>query len=154
LPQIKIEKIEVNSIYDCNLLQLPKENTGIGSITAYENKSSFPFAIKRCFYLFDVPSGERRGGHAHLQLSQFVIAASGSFDIILEDGANTRVISLNQPSEGVYIPFGIWNELVNFSSGATCLVFASDVFKESDYIRSKTEFNEYRLNLQATLKTY
>ena len=125
---------------DVKLLDIPKIKDRRGNLAVIEN-DVIPFEIKRVYYLFDVPSGSYRGGHAHKALSQFVIALSGSFDIILKDSnKNEKKITLNNPSKGLLITPGIWRELENFSSGAICLVIASDVYKEEDYIR---DFNEF-----------
>ena len=125
---------------DVKLLNIPKIKDRRGNLAVIEN-DVIPFEIKRVYYLFDVPSGSYRGGHAHKALSQFVIALSGSFDIILKDSnKNEKKITLNNPSKGLLITPGIWRELENFSSGAICLVIASDVYKEEDYIR---DFNEF-----------
>ena len=103
-----------------------------------------PFAVKRCYYLYDVPGGEERGGHAHKELQQLIVAASGSFDVILDDGNIKRTISLNRPYYGLLVVPGIWRELNNFSSGSVCLVLASEVYKQEDYIRSYDEFLEWK----------
>ena len=125
---------------DVKLLNIPKIKDRRGNLAVIEN-DVIPFEIKRVYYLFDVPSGSYRGGHAHKALSQFVIALSGSFDIILKDSNKNEIkITLNNPSKGLLITPGIWRELENFSSGAICLVIASDVYKEEDYIR---DFNEF-----------
>jgi hypothetical protein len=94
--------------------------------------------------LYDIPSGEDRGGHAHLELEQLIVAASGSFDLVLDDGVNSRVINLNRPFTGVLMPSGIWRELTNFSSGSICLVLASHNYEESDYIRNYSEFKIWK----------
>lgn len=99
-----------------------------------------PFEIKRVYYLYDVPSGAERGGHSHKEQQEFLIALSGSFDVIINDGKVEKSVTLNKPFEGLLITNGIWRELKNFSSGAVCLVVASDVFSEADYIR---DFNEF-----------
>ena len=103
---------------------------------------TIPFVSKRVYYLYDVPSGSKRGGHAHKKQQEFLIALSGSFDVILKDGKSTQTVSLNKPNFGLLIVDGIWRELRNFSSGAVCLVLASDEFDEEDYIR---EFKNFRL---------
>jgi hypothetical protein len=99
-----------------------------------------PFEIARVYYLYDIPGGTARGGHAHIDMEQLIIAASGSFDILLDDGVNKKVINLNRPYYGLYVTSGIWGELFNFSSGAICLVLASDKYSESDYIRDYNQF--------------
>lgn len=134
---------EVNTIFNCNVIQLPKVHNRAGNITALENNKSLPFEVKRVYYLYDIPGGEARGGHAHKQLQQFVIAVSGAFDVLIDDGNNKRIIHLDRPFIGLHIVPGIWRELLNFSSGAICLVLASDIYKEHDYIRSYSHFKKY-----------
>jgi dTDP-4-dehydrorhamnose 3,5-epimerase-like enzyme len=134
-----------STIYDCPVLELPRIQTEAGSITALNNGINVPFDIKRVYYLYDVPGGETRGGHAHRELYQVLIAASGSFDVLLDDGTNKKTMALNRPYFGLLIVPGIWRELLNFSSGSICLVMASEVYMEDDYIRSYQEFkNEKR----------
>ncbi|MDB5248573.1 MAG: WxcM-like protein [Segetibacter sp.] len=128
------------SVYDCSIIQLPKINNRAGNITIVENLNTIPFEIKRVYYLYDIPGGEARGGHGHKELQQLVIAASGSFDIVLDDGNCKKVVYLNRPDYGLYIKPGIWRELVNFSSGSICLVFASLQYGEEDYIRDYSDF--------------
>ena len=99
-----------------------------------------PFEIKRVYFLYDVPGGERRGGHAHRQLEQFIIAASGSFDVVLDDGRNEQRFFLNRSYYGLYVPRMIWRQLENFSSGSVCLVLASHYFEEADYYRDHDDF--------------
>ncbi|GGD26810.1 sugar 3,4-ketoisomerase [Hyunsoonleella pacifica] len=120
-------------IEDLRIIDIPKITDPRGNLSVIE-KDIIPFDIKRIYYLFDVPSGSYRGGHAHKELSQFLIAVSGSFDVILKDGNHKKRITLNNPSKGLLITPGIWRELENFSSGAICLVVASDVYKAEDYI--------------------
>jgi hypothetical protein len=132
--------VTMNSIYDCNIIQLPKIHNRAGNLTALENNISVPFDVKRVYYLYDIPGGEARGGHAHKKLEQFLIAASGAFDIMLDDGTNKKVVRLDRPYMGLHIVPGIWRELSNFSSGAICLVIASRVYEESDYIRDYSLF--------------
>lgn len=129
-----------SSIYNCNVYELPKVHNRAGNITALNNHIDIPFAVQRVYYLFDIPGGETRGGHAHKELYQFIIAASGSFDVILDDGRNRKAVNLNRPYFGLYVVPGIWRELVNFSSGAICLVLASLKYDESDYIRDYESF--------------
>ena len=115
-----------------------------GNLSVVENGLTVPFDVKRTYYLYDVPGGESRGGHAHRDLSQLIIAASGSFTVTLDDGEVKRTFLLNRPYQGLYIVPGIWRTLDDFSSGAVCLVLASDVYTEADYIRSYDEFIRYK----------
>jgi hypothetical protein len=132
-----------NTVYNCSVILLPKIHNRAGNITALENNINIPFEVKRVYFLYDVPGGEDRGGHAHHELQQFIVAASGAFDVLLDDGINKKIIRLDRPYIGLHIVSGIWRELLNFSSGAICLVLASEKYKENDYIRDYTEF---RLN--------
>ena len=113
-----------------------------GSLTFIEGKKHLPFEIARVYYLYDVPSGESRGAHAHRKLEQLFIAASGSFDIVLDDGHKKETITLRQPYNGLYVPELVWRDLNNFSSGSVCLVLASRPYEETDYIRDYTKFLE------------
>ena len=126
------------------LVDLPKISDPRGNLTFVEGQSHVPFDIARVYYLYDVPGGEGRGGHAHKQLEQLVIAASGSFDIVLDDGVRKQTFSLNRSYVGLYVPRMIWRELENFSSGSVCLVLASLPYDEDDYYRSFDEFNAAR----------
>lgn len=128
------------SINNCNIIELPKIHNRAGNLTALENQSIIPFDISRVYYLYDVPGGAERGGHAHKSLHQLIVAASGSFDVVLDDKVNRKIIHLDRPYKGLYIAPGIWRELINFSSGSISLVLASDKFEESDYIRDYNEF--------------
>jgi hypothetical protein len=132
----------MSTIQNCNLLSIPKIEDPRGNLSVIEN-SVIPYAIKRVYYLYDIPSAAERGGHSHIEQQEFLIALSGSFDVILNDGKEQKTVTLNKPFEGLLITNGIWRELKNFSSGSVCLVIASDVFKEEDYIR---EFEEYLQN--------
>jgi len=136
------------SIYNCNIIELNKIHNRAGNITPVTGLIDIPFEIERIYYLYDVPGGEVRGGHAHYELQQLIVAASGSFDVVIDDGRNKKTITLNRPNYGLLITPGIWRDLVNFSSGAVLLVLASKVYEESDYIRDYKEFikykNEYR----------
>jgi hypothetical protein len=127
-------------IHCCNVVELAKIHNPVGNITFVQNGDRQPFNVRRVYYLYDLPSGSDRGGHAHKNLYQLVVAASGSFDVILDDGENKKIVQLNRPNFGLLIVPGIWRELVNFSSGAICLVLASQKFNESDYIR---DYNDY-----------
>ena len=130
-----------NSVYDCSVITLPKINNIAGNITAINNSENIlPFEIKRVFYIYDIPGGESRGAHAHKKCHQFLIAASGSFEVSLDDGKAKRTISLNRPYFGLHIPPGIWASEQNFSSGSVCVVLTSEGYLESDYIRDYDEF--------------
>ena len=129
-----------NNVYDCSIIQLPKVHNVAGNITAIENNINIPFEIRRVYYLYDVPGGEERGGHAHKALEQFIISISGAFDVLLDDGINKKIVHLDRPYIGLHIVPGIWRELMNFSSGAICLVLASEKYNSSDYIRAKESF--------------
>ncbi len=111
-------------------------------MTVVEDVGSLPFKVKRVYYLCDVPSGEKRGGHAHRELSQLIIAAAGSFEVLLDDGKHQETVVLSRPDYGLLIVPGIWRELMRFSSGAICLVLASMVYDETDYIRDYKKFIE------------
>ena len=124
------------------IITLPKIEERRGNLSVIEN-DTVPFDIKRVYYLYDVPSGAERGGHAHKNLQQFLVAVSGSFDVVLNDGKEERIITLNKPYEGLLINPGIWRALQNFSSGSVCVVVASQVYSESDYIRDFEEFMKY-----------
>ena len=129
-----------SSIHDCNLIQLPKISDPRGNLTFIESKRHVPFDIKRVYYLYDVPGGAERGGHAHKALQQLLITLSGSLDIIIDDGREKKTIHLNRSYVGLFICPYIWREINNFSSGATCMVLAADYFDESDYIRNYQDF--------------
>lgn len=134
-----------NTVFDCSIVDLSKVHSKVGNITIVENNDQFLFAVKRIYYLYDVPEGEERGGHAHYELEQFIIAASGSFDVILDDGTNKQKFTLNRPYLGLHIVPGIWGDLNNFSSESVCLVLASHAYEEKDYIRNYKAFlNQYR----------
>ncbi len=128
------------SVFNCSVIELPKINNRAGNITPVQSNKDVPFNIKRVYYLYDVPSGETRGGHAHKGLQQLIVAASGSFDVVLDDGKNKRTITLNRPNYGLYVTPYIWRELVNFSSGSVLLVLASMQYDEDDYIRDYEAF--------------
>ena len=121
------------------IIDIPKINNTKGNIGVIEN-DTIPFDIKRVYYLFDVPSGAKRGGHAHKKLKQVLIAISGSFDVVLKNGKSKEIITLNRPDKGLLIENNIWRELENFSSGSVCLVLASEEFSENDYIRSYKDY--------------
>lgn len=121
------------------IIDIPKINNAKGNIGVVEN-DTIPFDVKRVYYLFDVPSGAKRGGHAHKKLKQVILAISGSFDVVLKDGKSKEIITLNRPDKGLLIENNIWRELENFSSGSVCLVLASEEFSENDYIRSYKDY--------------
>jgi hypothetical protein len=135
-----MKQLNKNTVFDCSILELPKMQNRAGNITPIHPNINVPFDIKRVFYIYDIPGGESRGAHAHKTCHQFVIAASGSFDVFLDDGKNKRTVSLNRPYFGLHIPPGIWAAEQSFSSGSICLVLASDNYKAEDYIR---EYHNY-----------
>jgi dTDP-4-dehydrorhamnose 3,5-epimerase-like enzyme len=124
------------------ILTLPKIKDPRGNLSVIE-KNIIPFPIKRAYYLYDVPSGEERGGHAHKAQEELIIAVSGSFDVVLNDGETQTIFSLNMPNKGLYVTTKTWRELKNFSSGAVCLVVSSGEYEEEDYIRDYKEFLDY-----------
>jgi len=128
------------TIYDCSIIHFRKIQNRAGNITPLENRKDIPFDIKRVFYIYDIPGGEDRGAHAHKECHQILIAASGSFNIFMDDGRNKKTVTLNRPSIGLHIPPGIWAAEQSFSSGAICLVLTSRPYDGNDYIRN---FNEY-----------
>lgn len=134
------------TIYDCSIIHLPKIENRSGNITPIENEKNIPFSIKRVFYLYDIPGGKDRGAHAHINCHQFLIAASGSFDIFLDDGKNKRTTTLNRPYIGLHIPPGIWAAEQSFSSGTICLVLASEKYTEDDYLRNYKDFINFKSN--------
>lgn len=131
------------SIYDCALIEVPRIYNRSGNISIVEGMKNLPFEPKRVFYLYDIPAGESRGAHAHKKCHQFIIAASGSFEIALDDGVNIKTVALNRPFYGLHIPPGIWAHELNFSAGAICLVLTSHKFNEKDYIRDYPIYLEY-----------
>ncbi|MDC6486943.1 FdtA/QdtA family cupin domain-containing protein [Methylophilaceae bacterium] len=132
------------SIKECKLLEFPKISDPRGNLTFIEELRHIPFKFKRVYYLYDVPGGSERGGHAHKNLHQILISLSGSFDVVIHDGIKQKKIQLNSPSKGLYIKPMIWRELKNFSSGAVCFVLASDTYIESDYYR---DFEIFKKNI-------
>lgn len=137
--------MEKYSVYDCSIIELDKHHSDRkGNISVVENGITVPFDVKRVYYLYDVPGGESRGSHAHKELSQLIIAASGSFRVTLDDGNVKRSFILNQQYQGLYVKPGIWRDLDDFSSGAVCMVLASEVYLPEDYIREYDEFLEFR----------
>jgi len=132
------------TVFDCSIIYLPKIQNRAGNITPVTNLENIPFIIKRIYYLYDMPGGESRGAHAHKKLEQLVIALSGSFDITLDDGRNKKSVHLARPYMGLHMQPGMWRDINNFSSGAICLVLASELYDEKDYIREYSEFMEYK----------
>ncbi|MDT3741071.1 MAG: FdtA/QdtA family cupin domain-containing protein [Candidatus Kapabacteria bacterium] len=130
----------MGNVYNCSIIELPKVHNRAGNLTALENNVNIPFEVNRIYYLYDVPGGIERGGHAHKELEQFIIAVSGSFDILIDDGTNRKIVHLDRPYIGLHITPGIWRELLNFSSGTICLVLASHKYDENDYIRDYINF--------------
>jgi len=132
------------TVYDCSIIELPKIKNRSGNITPVQSFVNLPFEIKRVFYTYDIPGGEARGAHAHKECHQFLIAASGSYEVVLDDGINKRSVLLNRPFYGLHIPPGIWASEQDFSSGSICLVLASTNYDKEDYIRDYKEFLNYK----------
>lgn len=132
------------TIYDCSVIELKRVEDRRGNITPVNSELDVPFDIKRVFYLYDIPGGESRGAHAHKCCHQFLIAASGAFEVVLDDGHNKRTVTLNRSFYGLHIPPGIWAAEQGFSSGSVCLVFASEKYDEADYIRDYDEFLKWK----------
>lgn len=132
------------TVYDCSIIELPKIENRAGNITPIHGNMNIPFEMKRVFYSYDIPGGEARGAHAHKVCQQFLIAASGAFEVVLDDGINRRTILLNRPFYGLYIPAGIWASEQGFSSGSICLVFASHTYDAQDYIRDYNDFKKFK----------
>ena len=127
------------TVFNCSVIDLGRISFDEGNLTVVENKD-FPFSVKRIFYLYDIAGGESRGAHSHKECHQFLIAASGSFEVLLDDGKTKRLVLLNRANIGLHIPPGIWASEINFSSGSICLVLASHEYNEIDYIRNYNEF--------------
>ena len=123
---------------------LQKNKHQVGSLSSIESESSFPFKIKRVYYIYDVPGGSDRGGHAHIDLEQYIIAVSGAFEVRLDDGRNRKTVRLDRPNFALHIRKGIWREIRNFTSGSICMVIASEVYENSDYIYDYEEFIKYK----------
>lgn len=138
----------INLTQECRLIDLPKIQDPKGNLTVVEQNVQIPFNIKRVYFLYDVPGGESRGGHAHKNLQQLIIAANGSFDVVLSNGVESERFHLNRCYYGLYIPKLIWRELDNFSSGSVCLVLASEEFNEEDYIRNYSKFKKLKANTE------
>ena len=139
--------MERYSLEDCSIIELEKHHSDRkGNLSVVENGVTLPFDVKRVYYLYDVPGGESRGSHAHRNLSQLIIATSGSFTVTLFDGVNRKSFTLNRPYQGLLVRPGMWRDLDNFSSGAVCMVLASEVYREEDYIRDFDEYLKFRNN--------
>lgn len=133
------------SVFDCSIVELDRHHSDRkGNLIVVENGKTLPFNVKRVYYLYDVPGGESRGAHAHKELEQLIIAASGSFKVTLDDSKVKRTFFLNRPYQGLYVKPGMWRDLEDFSSGAVCMVLASEVFQAEDYIRSYQDFVSFR----------
>lgn len=142
---IKTKTSNLYNVFDCTMVELDKHHSDRkGNLTVVENGKTLPFDIKRVYYLYDIPGGESRGAHAHRNLEQFIIAASGSFKVTLDDGNCKRTFFLNRPYQGLYVKPGMWRDLDDFSSGAICMVLASEVYQKEDYIRDYKEFIDFR----------
>lgn len=140
-----LNPIRKYNVFDCTMVELDRHHSDRkGNLSVVENGQTLPFDVKRVYYLYDVPGGENRGSHAHKELSQLIIAASGSFTVTLDDGKCKRSFFLNRPYQGLYVKPGMWRDLEDFSSGAVCMVLASDVYLKEDYIRDYQEFLGFR----------
>ncbi len=128
------------TVFDCSLVYLPKIESRSGNITPVHGNVDVPFSIRRIFYLYDIPGGESRGAHAHKECHQFLVAVSGAFEVLLNDGRTQRLVQINRPYIGLHIPPMIWASEINFSSGSICLVLASHDYNEKDYIREYETF--------------
>lgn len=131
---------EISLLEDCHIIQLEKHSHENGSLSVVENTAEFPFEVRRVFYLYDIPGDSERGGHSHHNAQEFIIAASGCFDVTLTDGHSTKTFTLNRPYNALYIPAGIWRCIDNFSSGSVCLVLTSLEYSEEDYVRDYHRF--------------
>ena len=133
------------SVFDCTMVELDKHHSDReGNLTVVENGLTLPFDVKRVYYLYDIPGGEGRGAHAHRELEQLIVAASGSFTVTLDDGKCKRSFFLNRPYQGLYVRPSLWRDLEDFSSGAVCMVLASEKYDAADYIRDYTDFLNFR----------
>ena len=134
---------EKMTVFDCCLYALDKNHYPEGNLTYVYNHVHVPFDVKRVFYSYDIPGGESRGAHAHRHCHQFLVAASGAFEVLLDDGTNKRTVLLNRPFYGLHIPPGIWASEQGFSSGSICLVLASEGYMEDDYIRNYNDYLQF-----------
>ena len=140
----EITKSDAVTVFDCSVLYFNKIQFESGNITPLHGETDIPFQINRVFYLYDIPGGEERGAHAHIECHQLLIAASGAFDILLDDGKSRRMVTLNRPYMGLHIPPGVWAAEMGFSSGSICLVLASHKYDADDYIREYTDFLNFK----------
>jgi hypothetical protein len=136
--------MKLPTVFDCSIVMLPQIKNRAGNITPVHSSLEVPFNVKRVFYLYDIPGGESRGAHAHKDCHQFLIAASGSFEVLLDDGKTQRVVQLNRPYYGLHVPPMLWASEVNFSSGSICLVLTSHLYNATDYVRDYTEYKSLR----------
>ncbi len=137
---------QYNTVFDCSLIEFPVIKNRAGCITPVHGEETIPFGINRVFYIYDIPSGAKRGVHAHKHCHEILIAASGSFEVELNDGINKKTVLLNRPTYGLHIPPGVWATEKEYSSGVVCLALASDVYDTDDYINTYTDFKKYRQN--------
>lgn len=137
---------EYNTVFDCSLIEFPIIKNRAGNITPVQGGENIPFDIRRIFYIYDIPSGEKRGMHAHKTCHEILVATSGSFEVELDDGTNKKSVLLNSPMRGLHIPPGVWATEKEYSSGVICLALASDVYDSEDYINTYSEFKKYRQN--------
>lgn len=138
----ELDNHKTSRIDQCKLIEFDKHHHANGNLSVVENGEQVPFDIKRVFYIYDVPGGEERGGHSHKELTQVIVAISGAFDVLIDDGVNQRTITLNRPYQGLLVAPGVWSQQYNFSSGSVCLVLASDHYNEADYVRNYDEFKK------------
>jgi dTDP-4-dehydrorhamnose 3,5-epimerase-like enzyme len=139
------------SIEDCRIVEIPRIDFGNGSLHIIENHQEFPFKYQRLFFIYDIPGGKSRGAHAHKQCHQFLCAPSGSYSVMVDDGNKKSKFLVSNPDFGFYVPPGIWAAEVDFSAGAVCLVMASDLFNEKDYIREYSRFLKFKKNDSSSL---
>lgn len=131
-------------VTDCTVLDLPKLADGRGNLSIIEDNRQIPFAIKRAYWIYDVPGGDERGGHAYRRNQEFIVALSGSFDVVIRDGQDERVFSLNRSYKGVYVPGGLWRVMRNFSTNSVALILASEEYDEGDYIMDFDEYKQWK----------
>lgn len=137
--------MKLYNVFDCSVIELDKHHSDRkGNLTVVQNGDTLPFDVKRVYYLYDVPGGESRGAHAHKELHQLIVAASGSFSVTLDDGKTKRTFFLNRPYQGLYVKPGLWRDLNDFSSGAVCMVLASEIYDREDYIYNYDSFLKLR----------